>query len=367
MAKKTLAIRNSQDHARLTPVGGNKNLAPKICLSPFIMVSIQPNGSVSLCGCWAWQPSSVGNVFHDTLPNILANEYSRAIRASIISGSYEYCDDSKCGILINDSLNTPHNVPPAVAELLDDSAKWIMPYEIHLAGDETCNLSCPSCRQQVKINTAEEARRNEQIGEMLTHNIFAHPTDQYIKLMVSTSGEIFASPLLLKFVSGISVQDFPNLHLHLQTNGLLAPQRWHRLGDMQQRVSRITVTIDAATAGTYERLRRGGRWSDIVEAMTWIGQKKRENGMQLHTRMVVQSDNWREIEQFYHDSVGYGADMIEYTRILDWGTMGQQGFREADVLDPRHADFSSARNALRQIQNWPGVHFMGGAHPDQIT
>ena len=352
----------------LTPVGGKKKLQGKICLTPYISVNIHLDGSVALCGCTAWQPSIVGNIFHETLPEILSNQFSTAIRGSIAQGTYDYCDDRKCGLIASNNLNTRDNTPPRVLEILDDPNRWIMPYDITLAGDETCNLSCPSCRRQVKINSPGEAQRNEEIGAKLTRAIFCGSSDHDMRLHVSTTGELFASPMLLRFVNDIPVENFPNLRLSIQTNGLLAPDRWHRLGRMQDRVSSITVTMDAARPATYERLRRGGKWADILGAMQWLQNKKTENGMKFNNRMVVQRDNYQEMLEFYELSQAFNVDTVEYCRLLDFGgVMGPGGFKNGDVFDHTHPEFELAKQELLKIAHLPNIHCMNGIHIDQIS
>ena len=264
-------------------------------------------------------------------------------------------------------LNTRSNTPPHVLDIIDDPARWVMPHEITLAGDETCNLSCPSCRSRFKTNAPEETERNEHTGDMLRRNIFSVPTDQLIRLHLSTTGELFASPLLMKLVSGIPQQDFPNLRLDVQSNGLLAPSRWHRLGDHQDHVECITITIDAACADTYERLRRGGRWPDIMSAMTWLQKRRADTGMKLHTRMVVQKSNYREMLHFYQLSESFDADQIEFARLLDWSSMSRQDFDDADVFSPRHSEFDQAMQELNTVCDLPKVFFMGGMAPSQIA
>lgn len=179
--------------------------------------------------------------------------------------------------------------------------------------------------------------------------------------MVSTTGEIFASTVLMKMVAGISGLDFPNLKLKLQTNGILAPKRWSKLGDMADRVESVTVTVDAAQAPTYEQLRRGAKWHQIQSAMSWLQERKRSHGVRLHTRMIVQRENFLEIEQFYHWSMAYDVDIVEYARIMDWQTFGDS-FLYHDVFDPRHDLFLTAQKELAKVAKLSNVLLFGGLH-----
>jgi sulfatase maturation enzyme AslB (radical SAM superfamily) len=209
-----------------------------------------------------------------------------------------------------------------------------------------------------KATEQEQARLLEN-AQILKNNLFAIPTQQEINLMLSTSGELFASNMLMTFVSSISAQDFPNVFLNIQTNGLLCQKNWHRLGALGDRVKKITVTIDAAEAETYERLRRGGQWDQIQAAMTWLSEKKQSNGMKLHTRIVVQKDNCTQLKDFYDMSQRFQADTVEYARIHDWGVMSSDQFRQIDVLDPAHLDYANATQQLDQVKNLHNVFTWG--------
>lgn len=337
-----------------------KNLSGKICLSPFLSIEISIEGNVRLCGCAAWLPSTVGNLFENSLQEILSNSQSQAIRQSIIDGTYKYCDEKRCGIILYDKLNTIDNVPPAVMPLLFDSAKFIMPTEIIVAGDDTCNLSCPSCRTEVIKNSEFDIDRNRALGRRLMTNLFSTPTDKKIRMLVSTTGELFASPLLMEFVNSIDVDDYPNLELRIQTNGLLAEKNWHKLGRMQERVSMITVTVDAARAETYEQLRRGGKWSDIQQALKWISNKKLHNQMEFKTRMVVQDKNFSEMLEFYHQSMDLSVDTVEYGSIQPYPGMTRDQWILKNVCNPEHKLYAEAQTAFDQIRNLPKIFFYGG-------
>jgi MoaA/NifB/PqqE/SkfB family radical SAM enzyme len=318
------------------------------------------NGNVGLCECAGWMPAVVGNLFEQTLTDILSNPLSTDIRRSISHGTYEYCNEKTCGVLVQQQLATMDQIAPVYQDCVRSPEHFVMPHIIRIAGDLTCNLSCPSCRTQVIKVPEDQVKQQVELGQLLQQNLFSTPSDQHIILHVSTSGELFASAMLLEFVNSISIADFPNLELHIQTNGLLAPSRWHRLGSMQQRVKMITVTTDAATAGTYEKLRRGGRWQDLQQSLQWLSNKKTQNGMRLGMRMVVQLENYREIEEFYHQATELNADVIEYGRLTNWFTYTPEQFAHLDVFDPAHPEYPQAQTCLDKVKKYSNIFLSGG-------
>jgi MoaA/NifB/PqqE/SkfB family radical SAM enzyme len=202
--------------------------------------------------------------------------------------------------------------------------------------------------------------RNQQIGEKFRKNIFFKPTEKEINIQISTSGELFGSPMLLSFVNSIPVNDFPNVKLSIQTNGLLAERAWDKLGAMKDHVHKITVTTDAARPNTYEQLRRGGRWEDIQQALKWISNKKKDNGMQFNLRMVVQYSNYQEMLEFYQQAQSLGVDVVEYSRIANWATYSSAEFAHHDVFSDGHPEKAAAERMLEQIKVLPNVFLNGG-------
>lgn len=339
-----------------------KNLSNRICFEPFRTVSISIGGQVSMCGCAAWMPTFIGNISDENLSiqDLLNTPLAQDIRQSILQGTYDYCDSEKCGVIANNQLIDIQNLPPKQLQELHDPEYFLQPVDIFIAGDLTCNLSCPSCRTHVIKPSDRQKESQKQLGQILRQKVFSKPTDREIQVRLSSSGEIFSSVLLMEFISGLSLQDFPNLWLVIQTNGLLAERNWHNLGELQNRVRNITVTIDATHPDTYEKLRRGGKWKDILAAMAWLKEKKKQNGMTLTTRMVVQKDNYQQIEDFYNFSKSYDADLVEYSRILDLGTMSPETFETLDVFNSDHPEFNQARKMIDLVRDKSDVMVYGG-------
>jgi len=337
-----------------------KDFVNKICLEPFRTIEIDLKGNVSLCGCALWMPTKVGNIFQQSISEILGSDLAQDIRASIGRGSYEYCNGVVCSTIAMDQLVEVESLNEQHQHAVTHPETWTLPQQIYISGDATCNLSCPSCRTRIfKINE-NQVDQQLRLGQVLKDHLFTNSSDQPIVLHVSTSGEVFASPLLLKFLSSIEPEKFPNLRLWLQTNGLLAPKFWHKLGSMVDRIDNITVTVDAAQRDTYERLRRGGKWTDILESLEWIKNKKDQNGMTLHLRMVVQQDNIDQLLEFYELGQNYLAKQIDYVRITNWGTYSEEEFKAIDIFDIDHPNRDHAMAKLEQIKQLPNTWLAGG-------
>ena len=336
-----------------------KSLQGKICLSPFVMIEVTLDGKVRMCGCHGWQPTTVGNLLESSLETILSSLSAQKIRQSIIDGTYEYCNEKLCGVIINGALNTVDTLPPNVKALLTNATQFEMPHHISVQGDKTCNLSCPSCRTTVIKSDPAQKQQQELVGRAIAKNIFCQPSDKKIVLEVSGTGELFASDMLLSLVNSVDRSQFPNVKLHIHTNGLLSQIRWHKIVNVESAIDKITVSVDAANADTYTKIRRGGQWSDLLAAMNFLKIKKQQLNFALHSRMIVQQGNWQEMAQFYNLSKSHSVDIVEYSRITNWGTWAPWDFLHHDVMNPMHTEYVDANQLLTQIKQLPNTWFVG--------
>ena len=110
-------------------------LKGKYCWHPFNTITVDGEGDIYACICQVWLPLSIGKV-HEfaSLTDMAHSVRAREIQASIIDGSYRYCDHNTCGIMQSGELK----------DYVDDridTVNWI-----NFALDASCNLTCPSCR-----------------------------------------------------------------------------------------------------------------------------------------------------------------------------------------------------------------------------
>tara|TARA_A100001015_G_scaffold22143_1_gene25156 strand:+ start:14865 stop:15281 length:417 start_codon:yes stop_codon:yes gene_type:complete len=82
----------------------------------------------------------------------------------------------------------------------------------------------------------------------------------------------------------------------------------------------LGVSIDGASQETYEKLRLGGKWDKIVEALECMADLKNKHKFLFCLHMVVQQDNWHEIESMLELGHRYNADRIYFNKIEDWNT-----------------------------------------------
>lgn len=77
----------------------NGALANRICPEPFKRFDVGPSGETLLC-CGHWLPTPIGNIMTQEVGDVLNSHAARKIRASMLDGSFKYCNHLECSALI---------------------------------------------------------------------------------------------------------------------------------------------------------------------------------------------------------------------------------------------------------------------------
>lgn len=337
----------------------NKDYTGQVCLEPFNTVSVGPDGEVRMCGCAGWMPTSIGNIYETPLDELLASELAQRIRQSVRDGTYQYCNEKTCGILINKELSSVKEIAQSISECGLKPAGWELyvdetrpktPVTYFIAGDLVCNLSCPSCRTEVISQSKFEKLQKHNRLNVLVKQMFEGSDYNNVDIHISTSGEIFASNALMGLMVDFPITNYPNSRFWIQTNGLLLKRRWKDIEFLGKNIADIAVTADSSRRNVYEKLRRGGKFDVLEENLNFLTRLKQEFNFTVDIRMVVQYDNHDEIEEFYYWAKQFGADKVSYLRITDWGTFTPMEFKQKDVLDVNHESYGRTINALKKLQ-----------------
>lgn len=319
-------------------------LAGKYCYHPFNTVTIDSRGECYVCTCQAWLPISVGNILDfNSLQEIVQSPRAREIQASIIDGTYRYCDDKTCHILNSKELS-------GKIEHRQDNINWIV-----FAIDESCNLSCPSCRTElIYHNKGEDFEHRMRISDHLVTLIQNH--DNFLKFTLSGDGDPFASNVYRNLLEKLQIEPNGNTEIEIVTNGVLIKSHWERMQGIHHSVIRFKISFDAGSAQTYTQTRRGGDWNKLIENCRYIIDWKRQNHakMEIVANFVVQTSNYQDILNFAQICKDLEFDEINFQKVVDWGKW-QQGqvnfFTEHAVWMSSHPK----HNDLVRILNDPAL------------
>lgn len=313
-----------------------------VCSKPFTWFEVsrgREEGEVFLC-CPAWLPRSVGNLQHQSVADVWNGPAAREIRRSMLDGSFRWCDAGLCP-----HLNEVSAPVQRIEEVTDpDLLRAIQedltvlpwgPREINCSWDRSCNLSCPTCRTAVIVETES---RDRILG--IQRKIQEEALPEARLLYITGSGDPFGSPFFRQWLRTLRRSEMPHLQmLHLHSNGLLwtRPQ-WEAIpAEVRALVRYAEISIDAATPETYAVNRRGGRFATLLANLELIGQLRAEGPLEwLGFSMVVQENNFREMPDFVRLGRRFGVDTVYFSQLTDWGTFSDDELRRRSVHDPGH-------------------------------
>jgi len=325
------------------------DLKDKFCLVPFTYLSTGWKGSAFACSCPAWVPYPVGNVLEAESGDAVWNsEAAQEIRRSVLDGDFSYCSRTLCSFITAQKLPRKDEIEdPVLRGYIDGRVTRLegSPGVFELNYDSTCNLACPSCRTEIVAAKADEQDAYERARERVILPLLRGAKGGYI----SGGGEAFASRHYRSILAALNREEYPRLHIHLITNALLLTrQRWETFPELAEMVGQLSVSIDAARAETYEKLRRPGKWAVLTANLEFIAGLRRSGQIpQLWINFVVQRENFREMLDFVELGKRLGADQVWFQRVTNYGAYDEETFAEVDVTSPRHPEHAELLEILR--------------------
>ncbi len=313
------------------------------CTIPSTELNISENGKVSFC-CTSWQPHYLGNANSQTLLELMENSNALKIQRSVDFGDFSFCKKNLCPSLVAQNVKNILTQPLAQTQL----PPWTQSKKLtlYLNYDKSCNLRCPSCRNGFIFYRKEQLPDGlRRTHEAVVANIFELLSLGYhLRLNITGSGDPFASAVYSELMEEICKH--PNVTLSLQTNGILMTQeRFHR--SLKEKTESINVSVDAGTETTYEKLRPGGKWAQLIKNIQHLDrsvlQKELPRLTSWQLNFIVQNENYEEIPNFLAWVFELPSKPhIWFNLIDDWGHLGRSQFNQKAIWKtshPKHQDF----------------------------
>jgi sulfatase maturation enzyme AslB (radical SAM superfamily) len=297
------------------------------CSQPFRMLDVFHEGYITCCGVWLSPNASSHPPFPDHTPWGVWNDPRIVrLRETVLDGSYSMCVNCprlRHG-LDDDRLPT------------DKPVMEVGPVGMSFSNDCTCNLRCPSCRPDYEHPDNLEFRRN----------ILREFTSAFLPGLRSATfclyGDPFASPIYREFLQTCDPSPYPDLRINLLTNGLLLPKYWPTIAKLHDRIHVVSMSVDAATKDTYEKVRLGGKWSDCEAAIAFLGKLRSEGRLpEFVMNFVVQESNFHEMPDFVRLGKDHGATRIVFSGYDPRAFHTQEHMRAVNVSateHPRHPE-----------------------------
>src|SRR5262249_12040703 len=257
---------------------------------------IGPDGNVMLC-CGHWLPTSIGNFINQPVDSVLNSATAIKIRKSVTDGSYKYCNHVDCGAMVRDDLTKISEAPHLTVgkSIATNDFRVDHPNEVMFAFDQTCNLSCPSCRTKVITEKVSQSVAKARAVE----EKFAPLLSKARVLHINPAGELFASKPSRKVLEMINDETCPDIRLAIISNGtLFSEEEWNKFPGIHNKIEYIRISIDAATKQTFEKLRRLGKYEIFCDNMRFLRHLRMTMVPQLRFSFTYQIDNFREMPGF---------------------------------------------------------------------
>lgn len=319
----------------------NGALRDRICPEPFKRFDVGPSGDVLVC-CGHWVPTSIGNLMTDGVGQVLNSDKARKIRASMLDGSYKYCNHLECTALIQGYLPKKSEVTDPVLRTAVDEGKVDVDRvdQILFAFDQSCNLSCPSCRRERII---EKPSLNQAKAEVVEQKLL--PLLPNLKVLhINPAGEFLSSKPSRRILEMVSRETCPELYVDIISNGtLFSEKEWRKFTNLKGMVRSVRISTDAATKPTFESLRRLGVWEVFVENMAFLSRLRQSGEIgQLKFSFTYQVGNFREMIDFVDFAGSFHCDFAIFERLQNLGAFTWEEFRDRAVHlseHPLHQEF----------------------------
>lgn len=310
-------------------VDTHKNLGiDRVCGRPSDTLLIDTQGNCYACECQSWLPVPVGNLHQQNLQDIIEGETRQELQQSVSDGSYRYCNSNHCSYIKD------NHIPKQNTE-----------FSLRLAIDDSCNLSCPSCR---KHSIFLQKGRMFEMRMNLAKKIVEFLSSQSGRccLHIGSDGDPFAS-LIYRYILR-HTGTLNNIDYTITTNGLLIDKMYQRVPDLFKRLKTLNISVDGASASTYELLRRGGQWKRIKNNLNFVKQIKSKHNFEFIIHMVVQRSNYKELGDMVELARNVGADRVWFNRITDWNVM--KNFDLEDIANKSHPEHDLYTTELENLK-----------------
>lgn len=259
-----------------------------LCRAPFAQLHFMPDGNVAVCSksTKRW----LGNVAEHRILDLWRSPATQSIRAELAQNRFpagcELCAEHM-------RRENVRNNPLLDFDRVDVSHDGQWPVRLSIAFSDLCNLGCRHCSPDLSSVLRTRAGLPShprvygdaffaQLAELMPH----------VRDISLLGGEPFLHEEMFRLCELLLARGAPHPNLHVTTNGTVWNARLARLAAVLP--MQIAVSIDAATAATFERLRVGARFDRVMANVQQIAATQRAHGRQLRFNFCLMRNNWQE-------------------------------------------------------------------------
>ena len=317
------------------PRGRNFNTPiTSTCKIPYTTVTVDYNSNCFICSCDGWLPIPVGKVQDfASLDEVWNSPTAQLLQDDIDKKRFTWCAVDHCGIK---NRNLTSNKSTLIVNI-----------------DESCNLSCPSCRRDSIMHSSGPVydTKLHAIKHILT---WLDKFDRPLTITLSGNGDPFASNVIRPLIQ--SYQPKLMHAFHFKTNGLLLKKQLST-SPLLPNVDAIEISVDAGSKQVYEDVRRPGKWEVLLENFEYLKEVRLSRKTILY--FCLQNKNYKDVPAFVNLCKMYGFNGIVH-QLDDWGTWNSSQVKTPDawtiangiyadhnVLDPAHPNHNDMLAVLK--------------------
>ncbi len=170
-----------------------------------------------------------------------------------------------------------------------------------------CNLKCVMCEVWKKPWDIPK----ETVKEVIEYL-------PYLGRLRLSGGEVFLSEYFEKLIEKSSY--YPNVRMAINTNGLLIDEEWAKKlvkGNID-----LTYSIDGVTKDTYEYIRKGAKFEDLLRSINLINKYKEKylgdrHKIVIGMHIVIMKSNYRQLGQVVDFAQKYNFVFLSINPIQD--------------------------------------------------
>ncbi|MBU2540523.1 MAG: radical SAM protein [Candidatus Omnitrophica bacterium] len=193
-----------------------------------------------------------------------------------------------------------------------------LPAVLTIVDTTRCNLDCIMCvRNKGYLQTAlrsfkrysrrrDETVMNFNLFKKIASEMFPHIS----RVCLSVAGEPFINP---NFPRQLELIESYKVWLDLFTNATLIPKD-ELLRRLVNRLSRMVVSIDGASKKTYESIRKGARFQEVIDNIKRLNTERMKIDKEIRPKLVfwfvLMRRNIEELPEYVRLAHSLGADGI---------------------------------------------------------
>lgn len=281
------------------------------CRAPFASMYLDQHGFVRAC-CMN-EAHVLGNVRTASLEEIWRGERAARLRRAM--------EDHDLGLGCDFCRWPVESGRPDLAfsrwfqELPVEGPDPEWPRQMELSITNTCNLQCVMCNGEWSSSIRSQREGLAPLAKVYGDEFF----DQlraflpHLRRVKFLGGEPFLAAETLR-VMELLVEAGSDARCHATTNGTQWTPRVERILEMLP--VDISVSLDAATAGTYEQIRVGSSWDTVRANLDRFIAVAQRRGTHVSITMCLMTLNWHEFADFCHlaDDLGVSCDVNTVTQ-----------------------------------------------------